>query len=330
MGKIGRPGQGTLALLAVLSVSAFALSGIGFTPGASAARSARAVTSGCGAPSKGTGIFTMQIDGLSRHVIVHVPTGYTNSTKVPLVLNLHGSGSTAAQEDVFSDMDVTANADGFIVVYPQGLIPDGSGYDWNVPGVPLTGGRAVPKGSANDVKFLTSLVGVLEHEYCINPSAVYATGFSGGAREVSQLACSDSTLFAAVAPVSGLRHPKPCSTKRAVPIISFHGSADAVDPFDGKGEAYWSYSVSTAAKDWATQDHCASKPTVTKSTGLVLSTYGGCKGGAEVELYEVIGEGHEWPGGPTLPASYIDVLGPQSNAVNANNVMWSFFEAHQL
>jgi polyhydroxybutyrate depolymerase len=319
-----------MVLLVALCAGFLALSNISLAGSASAARDARAAASGCGATSKGTGIFTMQIDRFSRHVIVHVPTGYTNTTKVPLVLNLHGSGSTAAQEDEFSDMDVTADTDDFIVVYPQGLIPDGTGYDWNVPGVPLFGGRAVPKGSANDVKFLTSLVGVLEHEYCINPSDVYATGFSGGAREVSQLACSDSTLFAAVAPVSGLRHPKPCSAKRPVPIISFHGSDDAVDPFGGKGEAYWTYSVKTAAKDWATQDHCATKPTITKSTGVIFTTYGACKGGAAVELYEVIGEGHEWPGGPTLPSSYLTVLGPQSNAVNANNVMWSFFEAHQL
>jgi len=59
---------------------------------------------------------------------------------------------------------------------------------------------------------------------------VYATGFSGGARMTSQLACDDAGLFAAVAPVSGLRRPKPCATTRAVPVISFHGSADPIDP----------------------------------------------------------------------------------------------------
>ena len=78
-------------------------------------------------------------------MIVHVPSGYTGSTTVALVLNMHGSGATALDQEAFSGMDVTADADGFIVAYPQGLIPDGSGYDWNVPGVPLVGGASSPR-----------------------------------------------------------------------------------------------------------------------------------------------------------------------------------------
>jgi polyhydroxybutyrate depolymerase len=226
-------------------------------------------------------------------------------------------------------MNATANRSGFIVAYPQALIPSGTGFDWNIPGVPLIGGGAVPAKSANDVKFLTSLVGILESKYCVNAKEVYATGFSGGARMASQLACDDSGLFAAVAPVSGLRRPTPCPTTRAVPVISFHGSADPVDPFTGHGEAYWTYSVATAAKDWASQDHCRS---VAHSgpVGVKMTTYYTCSNGAEVELYEIIGEGHEWPGGPTLPSSYTALLGPQSNAVDANTLMWAFFQAHPL
>jgi polyhydroxybutyrate depolymerase len=316
-------------LLVVLSLITMPLTGLGVATSASASGS-KTPSSGCGVGSPKTAILSLKIDGINRTVIVHVPTTYTNISKLPLVLNLHGSGSTAAQQDVFSGMDETADADNFIVAFPQGLIPDGSGYDWNVPGVPLVGGRAVPKGSPNDVKFLTNLVGVLEHMYCVNPMTVYATGFSGGAREVSQLACDDSKIFAAVAPVSGLRHPTPCPATRAVPVIAFHGSADPVDPFAGKGEAYWTYSVTTAAKDWAKQDHCAKTPTVAKSTGVVFSSYAQCAKGAAVELYEIIGEGHEWPGGPTMPSSITGLLGPQSNAVNADSLMWSFFASHQL
>ena len=32
-------------------------------------------------------------------------------------------------------MDKTSNQDGFIVAYPQALLPDGTGFDWNIPGV---------------------------------------------------------------------------------------------------------------------------------------------------------------------------------------------------
>ena len=264
-------------------------------------------------------------------MIVHVPSGYTGSSRVALVLNMHGSGSTAAAQEAFTGMDVTADSDGFIVAYPQGLIPEGAGFDWNVPGEPLVGGNAVPAGSADDVTFLTTLVRILEARYCVDPSRVYATGFSGGSRMASQLACDASGTFAAVAPVSGLRRPTPCPTTRPVPIVSFHGTADPVDPYDGHGEAYWTYSVPQAAQDWAVQDSCSpTAATSVPAAGATLTRYSGCAGGATVELFSITGEGHEWPGGPHLGRSLTRVLGPQSDAVDANAVMWAFFSAHPL
>jgi polyhydroxybutyrate depolymerase len=291
---------------------------------------AASTSSGCASPGTSTTL-TLTVKGFSRTAIVHVPRGSSDSTPLALVLNLHGSGATALDQELFSGMNRTSNADDFIVAYPQGLIPDGSGYDWNVPNEPLIGGRAVPKGSANDVTFLVTLVTVLESKYCINPREVYATGFSGGAREVSQLACDESQVFAAVAPVSGLRHPTPCPTTRAVPILAFHGSADPVDPFKGNGEAYWTYSVPTAAKDWASQDECSLKSAASMPfPGVTLTSYSKCADDSTVQLFEVKGEGHEWPGGPVMPSSLTSELGPQSTAIDANQVMWSFFSAHPL
>jgi polyhydroxybutyrate depolymerase len=297
-----------------------------------AASVASAATSSQGCASPGTSAtLTVEVKGFARTAIVHVPRGSTDSTPLALVLNLHGSGATALDQELFSGMNRTSNEDDFIVAYPQGLIADGSGYDWNVPNEPLIGGRAVPKGSANDITFLATLVKVLESKYCINQSEVYATGFSGGAREVSQLACDESHLFAAVAPISGLRRPKPCPTSRAVPVIAFHGSADPVDPFMGNGQTYWTYSVPTAEKDWARQDDCSLKPVTSRlSGGVTLTSYSHCANGSAVQLYEVTGEGHEWPGGPVMPSSLTAELGPQSNAIDANAETWAFFKAHPL
>jgi polyhydroxybutyrate depolymerase len=271
------------------------------------------------------------VAGYRRTVIVHVPTSYTGSKPVPLVLNMHGSGSTASEQEQFTGMDGTADADGFIVAYPQALIPNGSGFDWNVPGVPLVGGRSVPPAGADDVAFLTQLASVLEQRYCVDHSRVYATGFSGGARISSQLACDASTTIAAVAPVSGLRRPVPCSAARPVPVMAFHGTDDPVDPYDGNGQAYWTYSVPQAAKDWAQQDGCAATAARSQPTPTVtLTQYTGCGGGASVELYSITGEGHEWPGGPRLRKSVTKLLGPQSSAIDANNSMWAFFQAHPM
>jgi polyhydroxybutyrate depolymerase len=285
--------------------------------------------SGCGVSVARTTTLSLNVDGFQRTVIVHTPNPQ-ESTPTPLVLNLHGSASTALEQEEFTDMNASANQDDFVVAYPQALIPDGTGFDWNIPNTSLIGGRPVPANAANDVKFLTKLVGILEWKYCIDPHRVYATGFSGGSREVSELACVDSTLFAAIAPVSGLRRPTPCPTRRSVPVISFHGSSDPVDPFLGDGQKYWTYSVPTAARYWSAQDHCTTKTTSHLKNDVILSTYANCTGGAKVELYEIIGEGHEWPGGPTLPSGLTSILGPQSSAINANSTMWSFFSRYHL
>jgi polyhydroxybutyrate depolymerase len=264
-------------------------------------------------------------------MIVHVPSPPALDRGLPLVVDMHGSESTAAQQEVVSGMNATADANGFVVVYPQAIIRSGSGFLWNIPGVPLIGNRPTPPGAADDIAFIRAVVAKLHSSACIDLARVYATGFSGGARLASQLACDAATTFAAIAPVSGLRLPSPCPATRAVPVIAFHGSDDPVDPYRGNGQAYWTYSVPVAAQRWAAHDGCRATPKSSQpAPSAALATYSGCRDAATVELYTLRGEGHEWPGGPTLPAAVTRLLGPQSNAVNADNVMWTFFAAHPL
>lgn len=287
---------------------------------------------GCGSEhAPGTMTETPTFAGRPRTVIVHVPTAYQASSPVALVVNMHGSESTAAGQEGLSGMDATADQDTFIVIYPEGAIAAGAGYEWNVPGQPLFGGSPVPASAPDDVSFITQLVTSMERQYCVDEKRVYATGFSGGARMASQLGCDASGVFAAVAPVSGLRLPTPCPSTRPVPVVSFHGTADPVDPYLGHGQKYWTYSVPTAARRWAVHNGCVVKAQSSHpDTGVLLTTYAPCDAGTEVQLYSIVGEGHEWPGGPTLPKALTGVLGPQTDAISANAVMWSFFEAHPM
>ena len=317
------------------SLPATTTSSTGGTTGSTAATPVAAgPSSGCASPSKaatGSTTLTPTVAGRQRTAIVHVPTGYSLPTPVPLVVNMHGSQSTALEQEGFTGMDATSDADTFLVVYPQGDIPAGTGYEWNVPGQPLFGGAAVPAGSPDDVSFIEQLVSLLEKDYCVDTHRVFATGFSGGARLASQLGCDASTVFAAVAPVSGLRFPSPCLSTRAVPVVAFHGTADPVDPYTGNGQTYWTYSVPVAAGRWAVHDGCTKTASNSAPAATVaLTSYAPCADGSEVQLYSIVGEGHEWPGGPGLPRAITRVLGPQSTAISANSLMWSFFEAHPL
>ena len=133
-----------------------------------------------------------------------------------------------------------------------------------------------------------------------------------------------------MAPVGGLRYPTPCPATRPVPVVAFHGTADPVDPLTGDGQAYWTYPVGVAAARWAAHNRCAPTPTTTAAPGVDRTTYEGCADAATVELYVLTGEGHEWPGGPMVAAGIAAELGPQSDAVGADDVMWAFFASHPL
>ncbi len=54
-----------------------------------------------------------------------------------------------------------------------------------------------------------------------------------------------------------------------------------------------------------------------------------CPPGADVELYRVQGGGHSWPGS-AFSKLIESVVGPTTDSISANEVMWAFFQAHPL
>jgi len=266
----------------------------------------------CRRPAEtGTSTLTLRAGGRVRVARLHVPRGYPTDRALPLVLNLHGSGSTATVQEAASQLDRTADAHGFLVVYPQGARKSGTGFSWNIPGTP-----AWQAGGADEADYLRQLVTLVSGRYCADARRIYATGFSGGAREVSELACAPERVFAAVAAVGGLRAPAPCAAG-PVPVLAIHGTADPQNPYDGHGQAYWTYSVPDAARRWAQHDGCAAAPTVDTVPGATLTAYGRCQSSGAVELYTLPGKGHAWPA-------------DRPGAFGANEAIWRFFVDHPL
>src|SRR2546430_616951 len=79
-----------------------------------------AVAVGCGhGVGPGTSTLTLRVGGRDRFARLHIPRGYGGQT-LPLVVNLHGSGSTAAAQETVSGVDGTADAHQFLVAHPPG------------------------------------------------------------------------------------------------------------------------------------------------------------------------------------------------------------------
>lgn len=302
-------------------------------------------TTQCSRVLSGTQTVDVDFDGISYPVRVHVPETADPATPLPLVMDLHGSDSNGVFQASISELDAVADADetGFIVAQPSAAIAmttssplaDGN-WAWNVPGVPTTTGQLPPDDARDDVAFLSAVIEELTSESCADPQRVYVTGFSGGGRMASALACARPDLIAAIAPVAGLRAGRPsaedpaavdtteCAAAQGVSVMTFHGTADLVNPYNGNSDPRWGYDVATAVQSWADLDQCTETATEQVTEHVQRTTHQGCAQGAEVVSYTVTDGGHTWPG----TSADISALGATTQEISASQLMWEFFTAH--
>jgi polyhydroxybutyrate depolymerase len=238
-----------------------------------------------------------------RSYRLFVPPGYDGRTPLALVLNLHPSGGTSDGQARTSAFEDLAAREGFAVASPQA-----ENGRWNVP---------VQDSRADDVAYINDVIDHAAARICVDLRRVYATGFSGGARMSSLLACKLNTRIAAIAPVAGVRWPAPCAG-RPIPVLTFHGLADPQNTYDGRVEGRggeWVESVPEALAGWARHNGCRSDVILEDPAGpWSTMRYDGCRDDAEVRMIRVDGLGHTWP----------------KQEIDATSVMWQFFKNHRL
>jgi polyhydroxybutyrate depolymerase len=232
-----------------------------------------------------------------------VPPGYDGRTRLPLVLDLHGSGGTSTGQAKNSGFEIVAAQQSFAVATLEA-----DNARWNVP---------VANDRPDDVAYVSDVIDDVAARVCIDAARVYATGFSGGGRMSSLLGCRLNARIAAIAPVSGLRWTAPCAG-RPVPVLTFHGLADTQNPYDGKAPgrgAEWMESVPDALAGWARHDGCDLKVILEDPPGpLSTMRYEGCSRDAEVRMIRIDGLGHSWT----------------REEVDTTAAIWQFFSKHQL
>jgi len=268
------------------------------------AQSRAAGSSSCDLPHT-SGVSSQQLTSGQRQRAyrLFVPPGYDGHLRLPLVLDLHGSGGNSAGQARNSGLESLSATEKFIVA-----TLDAEGGRWNVP---------IQEGRADDVAYVGDVIAHVAGRVCTDETRVYATGFSGGARMSSLLACRLGSRIAAIAPVSGLRFPGPCDG-RPVPVLTFHGLADPQNPYDGHAAgrgAEWLESVPDALAGWARHNSCKGDAILEDPPGpLSTMRYEGCADGAEVRMIRIDGLGHTWT----------------KQEVDTTGVMWQFFKGQRL
>lgn len=253
----------------------------------------------CGAAMT-AGDFIETVNGRSYRL--HIPAGYNPNVPVALVVNFHGYGRTAAEQEQYSGLVPISDREGFILVTPEG---SGSPQGWDILGI-------YNEDGVDDVAFTRALVQQVQGELCIDGARIYAIGISNGAEMASQVACYLPETFAAVAAVAGVVN-QDCTTP--IPIVAFHGTDDENVPFE------W---APAEVANWATTNGCSAGEETLISDHVQLVAYHGCSASADVAFYIVDGGGHTWPGAADDGGG----VGATTHEISASEVAWAFFQAH--
>jgi polyhydroxybutyrate depolymerase len=262
-------------------------------------------------------------DGLTRYFLVHLPTGYNPQNDYPLVLALHGGVGSGPQLEKQSGLSDKADAEKFILVYPDGVRGQFGIRTWNAG---VCCGDAVTE-DIDDVGFLITLIDTLEKQFGIASDKIFATGMSNGAFMSYRLACEQPDIIAAIAPVAGSMNMD-CEPHKWVPIIHFHSYRDNSIPYlGGRGSGlskHYNPPLDSILGVWATQTDCKTfKDTLRLSAEYDHFIWDSCDCNSEYQLYLTYDGGHSWPGGNKT------IIGDStSKAISANDLMWDFFLAH--
>ncbi|HVJ86435.1 MAG TPA: PHB depolymerase family esterase [Caulifigura sp.] len=273
----------------------------------------------------------LTVDGRERSCLVHIPRQYKPDQPTPVVLILHGARTNGAITVAVTGMNAKSDSAGFIAAYPNGTGTEPFLY-WNAG---QKTARIVQE-NPDDVKFIRLLLDDLATVVNVDANRVYATGLSNGGTMCYRLAAELSDRIAAIAPVAGtmaIPEPRP---RRPVPVIHFHGTADATVRYDGRnsGALQPLKSVDETVETWRKINGCPTPPTRTdlpdlnpKDGATVRRTqFPPGKEGEEVILYTIQNGGHTWPGQKSL----LPTLGNSTLDISANDLMWDFFTRHPL
>ncbi len=250
--------------------------------------------------------FSFEYGGLLRTYLIHLPPDYNEDNDYPLVINMHGLGSNANEQQFYSQFDQVADTAGIVMVYPNGV-----NNVWNI----------TFDSGVDDVGFISALIDTISTNYSIDLDRVYSTGMSMGGFMSHRLACQLDNRIAAIGSVTGtLAYPN-CFPQRAFPVLQIHGTADSTVPYA---------LVPPTMAHWIIQNECLDTTTIdlpdidtTDQSTVTKSIYSPCDSEVEVILYTVIGGEHTWPGAPIE-------IGITNYDINASVEIWNFFRQYTL
>ncbi len=282
----------------------------------------------------------------ARTYSLYVPQSYDDTTETPVFILLHGRFGNGAGTASHTQINVLAEEEGFIGIYPDGLTNAASGVTrdtgWNyIRDVPYYPNAHIH----DDTEFIQTIIDDLSQDLNIDRNRIYVAGLSNGGFMVQRLACDAPEYFAGFASVAGAgfggMHTV-CDGDESVNMLVMHGTLDNNIQWSGNpqqapdGSTFYSaLPIPVVTEYWAQRMQCTDStrddvdiPDTQSETGLMILTANNCKDDADLVIYAIINGGHNWPGiDGGIPNQ---VAGLINLEVNATQIIWDFFISQSL
>ncbi len=275
-------------------------------------------------------------ENVKRTYLVHVPQSYDGTAPMPVMVVLHGGGGSAEFGYRVHGWTDLSERRGCLVVFPEATAedPNRPAAVRENPRIWNDGSRrsAVARRNVDDIGYLGAVLDSVQEAFAVDTNRVFVTGFSNGASMSFRVGVELARRIAAIAPVSGhlcLENPQPA---RPLSMLYMIGLADPINPLEGGptvspwGSRRIKPPVMDSISTWLRLIQASDEPEVMRdSDGVRQIRFGPGETGCEVQLHTIEGQGHEWPGAQrTLPSI---ISGPQTDKLNATEVIWDFFES---
>lgn len=188
-------------------------------------------------------------------VPVYVPNDYDPAVPTPLVMLLHGYGSSGVEQESYMRFKGIANEYGFIYTYPDGAVDLFGNRFWN----------ATPAccdfffSGIDDSGYLRSLVEEIMDLWNIDWSMIYFVGHSNGSFMAHRMACDHADLTAAIAGLAGSSYDDfdDCSPGEPVHTLRIHGTKDESIPYWGSNVPLYGYpGAIELSRQWLVFNDC--------------------------------------------------------------------------